>query len=349
MPAPYNDIKNVTLSAHLIYARTTDRVPVQLCFAPNWAQDAPFTCLIGKASYQVTATAISLPEGNAPRIITLQNGNKIFIAANTFPAHLDPYRWGKRLEQAERGFLPYLIAISLVVLALFGALAYWALPKLSDKIATHIPQTVIAEISQATLSHLDQLVFDDSHLADTRKQELQSAFDKLRLMAELPDDVRLVFRASPLLGANALALPGGPVIILDELVEIAPSDDGIYGVLAHELAHIALAHNRKQLARDGLFSLMAVMTGVSQDLSGSTALVKNLVFSGYSREFEAEADELARAWMAEAGYDLAAFDEMLIALYNQDCEDDCDSDKPRASGWFDSHPSLSERLSLQAK
>ena len=40
---------------------------------------------------------------------------------------------------------------------------------------------------------------------------------------------------------------------------------------------------------------------------------------------------------------------MLIALYNRDCKDDnCTRETEAASsGWFDSHPSLSERLSLQ--
>ena len=356
MPAPDNhknhqdEMKEIVLSAHLIYARTTDRVPVTVVFPPNWSLEAPFTCIIGKATHQVTASAISLPEGRTPRILSLHNGDKIFIDAKLFPASLDPHRWAKRLERAERGSLPVLVAISLVLLSLFGALGYWALPKLSDKFATLIPNSVISEISQATLSHLDQLVFDDSQLPDKRQEVMRNAFAELRAIADLPDDVRLLFRASPILGANALALPGGPVVLLDELVEIAPSDEGIYGVLAHELAHIALAHNRKQLARDSLFSLIAIMTGTAQDLSSSTAIAKTLIFSGYSREFEAEADTLARAWIEEAGYDLQAFDEMLVALYQQDCKQDCpDAGEGRASSWFDSHPSLSERLSLQAQ
>ena len=138
------------------------------------------------------------------------------------------------------------------------------------------------------------------------------------------------------------------MILLDELEDIAPSDDGIAGVLAHELAHIALGHNRKQLARDGIFSLLSYMIGDVEALSQSTSLLKTAVFSSYSREFEAQADSLARTYMRHANIDASAFDEMLHALYHSHCGEECPDDvAQKASGWFDSHPSLSERLSLQ--
>ena len=70
--------------------------------------------------------------------------------------------------------------------------------------------------------------------------------------------------------------------------------------------------------------------------------------AGYSREFEAQADSLARAYMRDANIDASAFDEMLHTLYHAHCGEECADDvEQKASGWFDSHPSLSERLSLQ--
>ena len=53
--------------------------------------------------------------------------------------------------------------------------------------------------------------------------------------------------------------------------------------------------------------------------------------------------------MTQAGYDLAAFDEMLIALYQQHCDEKSCDESDKSSGWFDTHPSLSERLSLQGQ
>lgn len=340
--------KALIIHGYMVYAKTTDRVPVSLEFPPSWHMTMPVRCVIGKAVSPVIITAISPPEGRAPRILTLDKGDKVFIAANAFPPQLNHHKWAERLDKAERTSLPYLIAATVLVLLCFGGLAYWGLPKLSDKLASYIPEPIITEISDGTLSQLDSIAFQESRLMDSRQKALQDRFALLRAQSGLPDDITLLFRASSLMGPNALALPGGPVILLDELVEIAPSDDGISGVLAHELAHIALQHNRKQLARDGLFSLIAILTGTAQDFATSTGLLKSLVFSSYSREFEEDADKLARLWMAEAGYDNAAFDDMLIALYEHHCGDDCpDSVHEDKSGWFHSHPSLSERLTLQ--
>ena len=304
---------------------------------------------VGEAQSYVFITDISAPEGQVARKITIDNGNKIFIAAADMPAFLNQKKWANRLDKAERSSFAILISVLLCATILFGLAAYLAFPKIADRVADYMPDRLINQISEATIFQLDSFVMDDSRLPDAKQQELEAVFIKLRAQAGLSDDISLLYRSSPVLGANALALPNGPVILLDDLVTSAPSDDGIAGVLAHELAHIALRHNRKTIARDGLYSLIAIMMSGGPDIAAGSEIMKNLVFSGYSRAFEEEADLLARQWMQEAGYDLAAFDEMLIALYNQHCEEGgCDA-KDKASGWFDTHPSLSERLSLQGQ
>ena len=342
------DLYPITVTGFMIYKATTDRVPVTIIFDNDWSQNKILSCVIGKSQQTFHVTDLSKPEGRAPRILTLDNGNKLVIAADAFPKALDYQKWAGRIDRAERASLFTLIVASLVVLGLFAGIAYWSFPRIADKIAHYLPETLITKISDAALTQLDLLFLEDSQLSDSRKDNLTARYAELRALAGISADVPLLFRSSPLIGPNALALPGGPIILLDELEEIAPSDDGIAGVLAHELAHIALRHNRKHLAREGLFNLFSVMIGDVAGLLQSSALLKTAVFSGYSREFETEADLLARDYMRQANIDESAFDEMLRALYNSHCQDDCpDNDTHQASGWFDSHPSLSERLSLQ--
>ena len=339
---------HISVSGFLVYARTTDRVLVTLQLPERWELSLPVTCTIGAQTMMVHVASLSPAEGRAPLIMTLVNGNKIFIAARDVPVQLQKHKWAERRDKAERASLPILIAASLLALTLFGGLLYWGLPKLSDRLAAYLPETLITQISDATLLQLDTVFLAPSQLPDARQEALQDAYQRLLAQSGINKDIPLLFRKSIQLGANALALPGGPIIILDELVEIAPSDDGIYGVLAHELAHVTLGHNRKQLARNSLFSLLAVMTGFNQDLGLGSELVKAVIFSGYSRQFEEEADKVARLWMRQAGYDEAAFDDMLIALYTHDCKAGCaDNGSGKPSGLFDSHPSLSERLSFQ--
>ena len=338
----------IAVTGYMIYHRTTQKVPVRLLVAADWRHEMPITCEVAghRTSHQIER--ISPPEGKAARIITLDNGNKVFIAASDMLPIFERSKWSVQVDKAERAPLSYLIAISVVITGLIGLCGYYFFPKIADSTSDLIPDAVIKEVSEATLFQLDSFFLGESELPEERQEAVQMHYDRLAKRAGLAD-VPLYFRQSSLFGPNALALPGGPVIVIDELVDIAPSDEGIAGVLAHELAHIALAHNRKTIARNSLFGLIAIMMTGTPDIAASSDVIKGLVFSGYSREFEAEADILARQWMVQEGYDEAAFDEMLIALYNHDCSDDnCTKETEAASsGWFDSHPSLSERLSLQ--
>ena len=353
----------IAISGYLVYARSTERVPVTVTFSSHWQAADAVACQIGQAQTSHHITSITPPEGRAPRILTLDNGNKIFLATKDITpelaALLNQGQWQRHIDKAERTSLPRLILLSLCATVAFGATLWWVLPKLGDEIANIIPDTIIEDLSDSTLDQLDLLFFEESKLINSRQAEITKQYEILRDISGLDDDVTLLFRSSPSFGANALALPGGPVILLDELEAIAPSDEGIYAVLAHELAHIHLGHNRKRLARDGLYSLITVMIGGAEAAANGSALLKLAVFSGYSREFETQADKLARQWVTQAGYDPKAFDAMLTALYNQNCDDTCtqrgtdnQSGHHHGSGdtssWFDSHPSLSERLAIES-
>ena len=57
-----------------------------------------------------------------------------------------------------------------------------------------------------------------------------------------PGRYRLELRSGEALGANALALPSGIVIMTDDLVALAKSDDEIGAVMAHELGHVRGRH-----------------------------------------------------------------------------------------------------------
>ncbi len=58
------------------------------------------------------------------------------------------------------------------------------------------------------------------------------------------------FRASPIIGANAFALPGGIVIVTDQLMQLAEHDDEILAVLAHEIGHVKHRHVLRGLPQD---------------------------------------------------------------------------------------------------
>ena len=335
----------IEIKGQFIFARSTDAFDALLQLDDNWQAGKAVRYQVGTSTKTVLIASISPPEGRKRRLIIFDDGNKFYIPHDQMPAILDTHKWGRRLDKGERSSLLLLTVISVLVSVGIAFMLYVNFLKIADWVAGLIPDKAIAELSGATVESLDAYFFEPSDLSPERQAELQAGFETLRELTQTADNVELLFRKSSLFGANALALPGGPVILLDGLVEIAPSDDGIYGVLAHELAHIEQHHGRRNLARSALFSLIATLSGFSQSDENTAALAQTVLFSGYSREFETDADNLARELMKTAGLDQAAFDEMLRALYETRCGDDCET---QATGWFDSHPSLSDRLSVQS-
>jgi predicted Zn-dependent protease len=90
---------------------------------------------------------------------------------------------------------------------------------------------------------------------------------------------------------NALALPGGHIVVFSGLVEQADSENELAMVLAHELGHFAHRDHLKRLGR-GLGLSVAAMLVFGKDSSVSR-LVNNIFLateSHYSRHQEAEAD-----------------------------------------------------------
>ena len=102
------------------------------------------------------------------------------------------------------------------------------LPWLSDKAAFVTPPSIAAAIDAGTLQTLDTAILEPSALSQERQKELQAQFDALAGFAVVEGlPLNLQFRSAPLVGPNAFALPGGTVVLLDELVGVAKSDDEI--------------------------------------------------------------------------------------------------------------------------
>lgn len=93
---------------------------------------------------------------------------------------------------------------------------------------------------------------------------------------------------------NAVALPGGQILVFSELVNQAESENELMMVLAHELGHYANRDHLKGLGR-GLGISFATLLFFGQDSSVSS-LVSDLCMSfesRYSQAQESAADEFA--------------------------------------------------------
>lgn len=135
---------------------------------------------------------------------------------------------------------------------------------------------------------------------------------------------------------NAVALPGGQILIFDGLLQEAESPEEVAGVLAHEIGHVRKRHVMTALLRQ--FGLTILASGFN---SGFAQNAFGLASLGYSREAEREADEFARSQMKEARVSplgAAGFFDRMAKQYGDEAED-----RTAIAGWIATHPSSGER------
>jgi len=193
---------------------------------------------------------------------------------------------------------------ALVLLLFAGFFAYTdGIPWLAERIEQRLPVNTETEIGEEGLNALDKLILEKSQLFEPRRQRLTDLFNDLVPFTGLAVKPRIEFRDGGWIGANALALPGGIVVVTDQLVSVLETDDLIAAVLAHELGHVQHRHSLRQLLQRSMTGLIAF--AVMGDVSGVGALASAvptvLIHSHYSRDFEREADTFAFALLKRAG------------------------------------------------
>ncbi|NBV44730.1 MAG: hypothetical protein EBR86_03595 [Planctomycetia bacterium] len=89
---------------------------------------------------------------------------------------------------------------------------------------------------------------------------------------------------------NALALPGGQIVVFTGLLREAGGPEEVAGVLAHEIQHVLHRHALRRLVQQfGSATVIAMATG-GGDIGRMAGRAGQLVQLSYGREQEAEAD-----------------------------------------------------------
>lgn len=155
------------------------------------------------------------------------------------------------------------------------------------------------------------------------------------------------FRVTNLSDVNAFALPGGFLYVNRGLIELVPTDGQLAGVMAHEIAHIALRHPTNQvskayLARAGV-GLLGGMLGGGNRSSASIiqavgGLGLNALFLRFSRTAESQADIVGAQIMSRAGYDPREMADMFELLRRQ-----AGRDPGRLERFLSDHPAPVDR------
>ncbi len=232
---------------------------------------------------------------------------------------------------------PWNLALLLGCLLLLALGLRLGLPVVADRAAMAVPPALEARIGAMVFARMGGGVFAPSTLPPERQAALQALFARLAAGSALDGPPpELLLRASRQMGANALAFPGGPVVMTDALVALASSDAALAGVMAHELAHVRERHGVRQAVRAGSVLLMvALVFGDAGTMIDELAAAFGLVIAtGYSRDFEREADRIAAGILRDLGISTEDFARLLERL---------DPQGAAGLGWLGTHPEGAER------
>jgi Zn-dependent protease with chaperone function len=228
-----------------------------------------------------------------------------------------------------------------MVFAMVGSGYFYGLPWASEKVANRISMETEARLGATSLAWLDdQRWFEPSKLPERRRQAILKGFDRLRTGLPVRKYLHLKFRDSAIIGPNAFALPGGTIVITDQMVEETRNLAEVEAVLSHEIGHVVHRHAIRGLMQNSAVAvLVASITGDAATLSTVVAGVPTvLAQTRYSRRFETEADDYAFTLLKRHGQSPLAFANLMERLSKRR------GGKKERFAFLSSHPITAERI-----
>lgn len=152
--------------------------------------------------------------------------------------------------------------------------------------------------------------------------------------------------------SNAFVIPGNHLFIYSDIMEMITSEDMLYGLLAHEIAHLDLRHYERQSKHSGeelQKTLVMLGAGIAAALAGAGSDATTALWLGgianqaentltYSRNQEQEADRRGREYLINADLAPDGMTKLFQAFFKQALG------RPKLE-FLSTHPSPNSRLS----
>ena len=145
---------------------------------------------------------------------------------------------------------------------------------------------------------------------------------------------------------NALAMPGGSIVIFSGLILHAENAEQIAGVLAHEMAHVERRHGLRNVAHSAglMIAMRLLIAAFIGDVDGFTSLATDVsalaLVNQYNQDQESEADSDAVQHMHQAGLDPSALASFFRMMAREGI-----GEAPLALAWLSTHPDHEARVS----
>ena len=124
-----------------------------------------------------------------------------------------------------------------------------ALTSASHAIAAIVPSGWEQVMGKNAYFAMKDTIFQDSELTEARQASISLDAQRIAHVIGDSEEIEIHFHLAPVFGANALAFPGGPIVVTDDLVNLLDHDQ-VLAVLAHEYAHIEHRHHLQQIAEN---------------------------------------------------------------------------------------------------
>jgi len=243
-----------------------------------------------------------------------------------------------------------IFTVGILVLLLFFYAAFKIVPNyFVDQLVDKIPVAWEETLGDAVLS-----AFPVEQNPDPKVMALLT--DILRLLKqsrkeETPYNLKIYIL--PTEEINALALPGGNIIVFEGLLKIADSPEELAGVLAHEAQHIFMKHSTRGILRSlasGML-LALVMGDANAIMESVVGIAGQLNTLGFSREMETQADIKGVELMLDAKINpqgmLSIFEKLLkkeLQLTEDTKNDSSYKGAKEIFSYLSTHPSAKSRL-----
>jgi Zn-dependent protease with chaperone function len=193
--------------------------------------------------------------------------------------------------------------------------------------------------------------------------DLQVPLNTYVVQQELKKDGRPVLGkdGQPEQVANAMALPGGFLIIYAGIILESETESELAGVISHEMAHCAARHAHRMQSKGRTFGIIQLATSIGlsifapglfqaasylgyylkglllQGIFQGMGLIFTMNVLGVSREFELEADQLGMQYASKSGYDPEGF----IRLFDHMSKKEGHAS---STSFFATHPAYGDRV-----
>lgn len=178
---------------------------------------------------------------------------------------------------------------------------------------THRPQTILVpedeELELGVGIYGDVLAVSTVSVNEPQLALVREVGERLAAVSERPQ-LAWEFTLVEADEAEAVALPGGKVLVYSGMLPVAEDTAGLAAVLGHEIAHVLARHGAERMTQrmfaDAFVSALAGPFGIAYALPAALgfSLTSELGYVlPFSREHEREADRIGLMLMAKAGYD----------------------------------------------